>query len=134
MKLSDLIAGGLFHHARAFACALGDARDHLTTCARSPPIKYASPVAYAYHVLRLTPIDRSGQRVQAAALDIEPAPIGRQDGRDFFGNHMTWIALDEPHDRLVGARSRRASRSKQPTSRMLSATPALGGRARRGRS
>jgi hypothetical protein len=37
---------------------------------------YASSVAYARHVLRLTPIDRMGQRVHAAALDIEPAPIG----------------------------------------------------------
>jgi hypothetical protein len=33
---------------------------------------YASKVAYAHHVLRLTPIDRAGQRVQASALDIVP--------------------------------------------------------------
>ena len=29
---------------------------------------YASPVAHARHVLRLTPIDRVGQRVHATAL------------------------------------------------------------------
>ena len=29
--------------------------------------RYASPVVYARHVLRLTPIDRVGQRVNAAA-------------------------------------------------------------------
>jgi len=28
---------------------------------------YASTVAYAHHVLRLSPIDRKGQRVQAAS-------------------------------------------------------------------
>ena len=61
---------------------------------------YASPVAYARHVLRLTPIDRPGQRVYAAALDIEPAPIGRREGHDFFGNRMTWIEFDQPHDTL----------------------------------
>jgi transglutaminase-like putative cysteine protease len=61
---------------------------------------YASPVAYARHMLRLTPIDRAGQRVHAAALEIEPAPIERHDGQDFFGNRMTWIELDEPHDTL----------------------------------
>src|SRR6516162_11434033 len=61
---------------------------------------YASSVAYARHVLRLTPIDRMGQRVHAAALDIEPAPIERREGRDFFGNRMTWIELDQPHDTL----------------------------------
>ena len=42
---------------------------------------YASTVAYAHHVLRLTPIDRAGQRVQAAALDIEPAPVRPARGR-----------------------------------------------------
>ena len=62
---------------------------------------YASKVAYAHHVLRLTPIDRAGQRVQASALDIVPAPVGRREGRDFFGNRLTWIDLAEPHDRMV---------------------------------
>jgi len=61
---------------------------------------YASPVAYSRHVLRLTPIDRAGQRVHAAALDIEPAPIERREGGDFFGNRMTSIELDQPHDTL----------------------------------
>jgi transglutaminase-like putative cysteine protease len=62
---------------------------------------YASKVAYAHHVLRLTPIDRARQRVQAAALDIMPVPVERREGRDFFGNRLTWIDLAEPHDRLV---------------------------------
>src|SRR5258706_806673 len=62
--------------------------------------RYASPVAYARHVLRLTPIDRMGQRVHAAAVDIEPAPVQRREGHDFFGNRMTWIELDRPHDTL----------------------------------
>jgi transglutaminase-like putative cysteine protease len=61
---------------------------------------YASQVAYARHVLRLTPIDRPGQRVHATALDVEPAPIERREGGDFFGNRMTWIELDQPHDML----------------------------------
>ena len=63
--------------------------------------RYASPVAYAHHVLRLTPIDRADQRVHAAALDITPAPIERREGHDFFGNRITWIALDQPHDTLT---------------------------------
>ncbi len=62
--------------------------------------RYASPVVYARHVLRLTPIDRSGQRVNAAALDVDPAPLGRREGGDFYGNRMTWIELDRPHDLL----------------------------------
>jgi transglutaminase-like putative cysteine protease len=62
---------------------------------------YASEVAYAHHVLRLTPINRSGQRVHAAALDIQPVPIERREGHDFFGNHLTWIGLQKPHDSLT---------------------------------
>src|SRR5215472_13365128 len=62
--------------------------------------RYASPVTYARHVLRLAPIDRMGQRVHAAAVDIEPAPIERREGSDFFGNRMTWIELDRAHDAL----------------------------------
>ena len=61
---------------------------------------YDSPAAYGHHVLRLTPIDRAHQRVHVAALDIVPKPIERREGQDFFGNRMTWIEFDQPHDRL----------------------------------
>jgi transglutaminase-like putative cysteine protease len=61
---------------------------------------YASKVAYAHHVLRLMLINRPGQRVHAAALEIIPVPVERREGFDFFGNHVTWIGLDEAHDRL----------------------------------
>jgi len=62
---------------------------------------YASKVAYAHHVLRLTPINRARQRVHAAALEVDPVPIERREGHDFFGNHLTWIKLDQPHDKLI---------------------------------
>src|SRR5580704_6650207 len=66
-----------------------------TTCA------YASPVAHARHVLRLTPIHRSGQRVQIASLQIMPNPLHRREGQDFFGNRLTWIEIEEPHKTLT---------------------------------
>jgi transglutaminase-like putative cysteine protease len=66
-----------------------------TTCA------YASLVAHARHVLRLTPIHRSGQRVQVAALQIVPEPLHRREGQDFFGNRLTWIEIEEPHQTLT---------------------------------
>jgi transglutaminase-like putative cysteine protease len=62
---------------------------------------YASPVAYAHHVLRLMPVDREHQRVHAAALEITPTPVERREGRDFFGNRITWIGFDQPHDTLT---------------------------------
>ena len=62
---------------------------------------YAAKVTHARHVLRLTPINRHGQRVQVFSLHIEPEPVGRRDGADFFGNRLTWIVLESPHDRLT---------------------------------
>jgi transglutaminase-like putative cysteine protease len=58
-------------------------------------------VAQAHHVLRLTPINRSGQRVQVAALQIAPEPQHRREGQDFFGNRLTWIDIEEPHRTLT---------------------------------
>jgi len=66
-----------------------------TTCG------YASPVAYARHVLRLTPVSREGERVQVAALQILPEPVHRREGQDFFGNRLTWLEVEEPHDTLT---------------------------------
>lgn len=66
-----------------------------TTCT------YASPVAHARHVLRLTPIHRTGQRVHVSALQIAPEPVRRREGQDFFGNRLTWIAIEEPHEALT---------------------------------
>jgi transglutaminase-like putative cysteine protease len=63
--------------------------------------QYASRVGYAHHVLRLTPVNRRGQRVHVSTLDIEPAPAERREGKDFFNNHLTLVRLDHPHDRLV---------------------------------
>jgi transglutaminase-like putative cysteine protease len=62
---------------------------------------YASPVAHARHVLRLTPIHRTGQQVHVASLQIVPEPSQRREGQDFFGNRITWIALEEPHEKLT---------------------------------
>jgi transglutaminase-like putative cysteine protease len=62
---------------------------------------YASVVTHARHVVRLGLIDRSDQRVVVAALDFQPAPVERREGQDFFGNRVTWIALDQPHDTLT---------------------------------
>ena len=84
---------------------------------------YASAVAYARHVLRLTPIDRERQRVHAAALEITPTPIERREGQDFFGNRITWIAFDQPHDTLTVRVAARIA-VEQPVAVEPGATPA----------
>jgi transglutaminase-like putative cysteine protease len=62
---------------------------------------YASPVADARHVLRLGLGDRPSQRVFAGVLDVFPTPVERREGHDFFGNRVTWVALNQPHDQLT---------------------------------
>ena len=86
-----------------------------TTCS------YASPVAHARHVLRLTPIDRTGQHVHVAALQIVPEPSQRREGQDFFGNRITWIdvrgAARDADGQNVGARRGRRARPSPLRSR-----------------
>ncbi|MBS0246555.1 MAG: transglutaminase family protein [Proteobacteria bacterium] len=67
----------------------------VTTCA------YASPVAHAHHVLRLTPVNRSGQRVHLSALQIEPPPVKSREGEDFFGNRLTSVTINDAHSTLA---------------------------------
>jgi len=61
---------------------------------------YAATVTHARHSLRLLPALKQGQRVNAAALDIEPKPARQSEILDFFGNRMIFIELAEPHDHL----------------------------------
>ena len=89
----------LSHQQRALRIRVGGAGviydvRQTTTCV------YASPVAHAHHVLRLMPINRPGQRVHVAALQIGPEPAHRREGKDFFGNRLTWIDVEEPHKAL----------------------------------
>jgi transglutaminase-like putative cysteine protease len=62
---------------------------------------YGMPVSHAHHVLRLTPVSRDGERVQLAALQIMPEPVSRREGQDFFGNRLTWIEIEEPHNEVT---------------------------------
>jgi len=88
-----------------------------TTCS------YASPVAHAHHVLRLTPVHRDGQQVHVAALQIVPEPMHRREGQDFFGNRLTWIEIEEPHDALTVKLAARVA-VEAPEVPVAAATPA----------
>jgi len=75
---------------------------------------YATPVSHAHHVLRLTPVSRDGERVQVAALQITPEPAHRREGQDFFGNRLTWIEIDEPHNVVTVKLSARVAVDSPP--------------------
>jgi transglutaminase-like putative cysteine protease len=46
-------------------------------------------------------VSRDGERVHVAALQIVPEPVHRREGQDFFGNRLTWIEIEEPHELLT---------------------------------
>ena len=58
---------------------------------------YDGNVDLAAQMLHLLPRDLPGQRVEAARLEIGPAPSRWREGRDHFGNHVAWLFLDTPH-------------------------------------
>lgn len=82
---------------------------------------YESDVPFARHVLRMTPIDRPGQRVLSYDLEVEPQSSVLTPGRDFFGNADTSIACSEPHRRFVGRMRARIEVTALPA---LSTSPA----------
>ena len=69
--------------------------NHVTT------YRYARPVDLGRHMLHLTPRALAWQRVVSCRLTANPPPTRRDDGLDHFGNVVTWMALEMPHDRFV---------------------------------
>ncbi len=69
------------------------------------------------------------QRVTAAVLDIDPAPVRRREGRDFFENRTTVIEIDAPHNTLTVKLAARIAVDAGRRGR-LRRHPAMGERAR----
>jgi transglutaminase-like putative cysteine protease len=61
---------------------------------------YREAVDLASHLLHLTPRALPGQVVLAAALEADPAPARITTGADHFGNDVTWMFIETPHDRF----------------------------------
>jgi transglutaminase-like putative cysteine protease len=68
--------------------------------------KYDSPTSVSHHLLRLTPHETLGQKFIEHSLVTEPKPALLVSHQDYFGNAVTFLTVDEPHQRLnVTARS-----------------------------
>jgi transglutaminase-like putative cysteine protease len=65
---------------------------HTTTYA------YGTPVDLADHVVHLRPRVLDGQRVVSSSIVATPAAARTTEGLDHFGNRITWLFLDLPHD------------------------------------
>ncbi|CDF86546.1 hypothetical protein PKB_5233 [Pseudomonas knackmussii B13] len=85
--------------------------------------RYAAPVSLSQQLLHLWPRDCPWQRCLARELLIEPLPTRRSDGVDVFGNPLTRLAFERPHDELrVDARLQVEVLPRLPLS--LQASPA----------
>jgi transglutaminase-like putative cysteine protease len=69
--------------------------NHVTT------FEYAQPVSVSHQLLRLTPRPHERQRIDRSTILIEPAPAVRARRRDYFANEVTYVTVQEPHDRLT---------------------------------
>ncbi|MEB0046446.1 MULTISPECIES: transglutaminase family protein [unclassified Pseudomonas] len=62
---------------------------------------YDSPVSLAQQLAHLWPRACEWQRCTAQALLISPEPTTRRDELDVFGNPLTRLAFERPHDELL---------------------------------
>ncbi|MDP8986363.1 MAG: transglutaminase family protein [Pseudomonadota bacterium] len=75
---------------------------------------YGGDVAHSHQLLHLTPRDTPLQTCHRRTITLAPQPSLRREDIDAFGNHVTRLEYDLPHDRLevlaeVGVAVRSAS-------------------------
>lgn len=62
--------------------------------------RYDSPVSLAQQLVHLWPRACAWQRCEDQQLQVDPVPTRRRDEFDGFGNPLTRLALERPHDQL----------------------------------
>jgi len=63
--------------------------------------RYSQPVSISHHVLHLVPRRHARQVLQTSSLSIGPHPTVRRDAQDYFGNPVTFLTIQEQHERLA---------------------------------
>ncbi len=61
---------------------------------------YGGHVAHSHQLLHLTPREVANQTCHAHSITLQPQPSARRDDVDAFGNVVTRLEYDRPHDRL----------------------------------
>jgi transglutaminase-like putative cysteine protease len=68
---------------------------------------YSEPAALGHNLLHLEPRPHPRQTMFACVLEIDPPPEVTRPHRDYFGNPVRYVAVQQPHRRLtLVARSR----------------------------
>jgi len=63
--------------------------------------KYHEAISLSQHALRLRPRSLPGQTCLDYRVSIEPVPKKIESHTDYFGNSIDFVALEQPHSRLV---------------------------------
>ncbi len=63
--------------------------------------KYKHPVSVGSHVACLKPRSLPRHKLAQSELHIEPSPATMTERLDYFGNHLYFFTIEEPHDELV---------------------------------
>ena len=61
---------------------------------------YDEVVPLGHNLVHLRPRETGRQLVHSNDIAIAPIPTARRDRVDFFGNHVTWFTIQEPHQKL----------------------------------
>lgn len=70
-------------------------------CRHTTRYDYGEEVPVSHHVVHLTPRSHPRQRCRRATLTVAPVPAVRADHTDYFGNPVTYVAVQEPHRQFV---------------------------------
>jgi len=61
---------------------------------------YGGDVAHSHQLLHLAPRDFARQTCHSRSIKLDPEPSSRREDVDAFGNFVTRLEYDSPHDRL----------------------------------
>jgi transglutaminase-like putative cysteine protease len=62
---------------------------------------YGGDVAHSHQLLHLAPRDSANQICRSRTISLDPEPSTRREDVDAFGNFVTRLEYDLPHDRLM---------------------------------
>jgi transglutaminase-like putative cysteine protease len=78
--------------------------------------KYKYPVSVGSHVACLKPRSLTRHSLAQSELHIEPSPATMTERVDYFGNHLYFFTIEEPHNELVvEARSQVIMQENEPS-------------------
>lgn len=58
---------------------------------------YADAVSLSHNIVRMRPREHAAQTCRWYELFVSPTPTVNHEGFDYFGNHVSWLSLQEPH-------------------------------------